>query len=189
MKKILREIESQLGRVRVLGNKNAPRTMDIDIALWNEKIVQFKVTSDSEDIHCVIPDPDVLKQPHVIIPLADLTPEFIHPVEKKSLRTVALELCGKNFMSYFPTVYIREENNEKLSLPVMNGALENGRIPSTNDRHVALVTGAAKRLGACIATKLHDLGYSVMIHYNTSQDGATSLSRKLNRYDNYSACP
>lgn len=158
--------------------------MDIDIALWDGEIMQFKVKSASEDIYCVIPDPDVLKRPHVIIPLADLTPEFIHPVEKKSLRTVASELCGKNFMTYFPTVDIREANNENLSLPVINGDLENERKLSTSDHHVALVTGAAKRLGARIATKLHDLGYNVMIHYNTSQDEAASLSRKLNRYDN-----
>ena len=171
--------------------------MDVDIALWEEKIMQFKVKSESEDTLCVIPDPDVLKRPHVIIPLADLTPEFIHPVKKKSLRTVALELCGENFMSYFPVVDILNANDNKLPLPIASGHLsestngtvdimkvENGLIPSKCDHHVALVTGAAKRLGACITTKLHNLGYNVMIHYNTSQDEAILLSRKLNRYDN-----
>lgn len=45
---------------------------------------------------------------------------------------------------------------------------------------VALVTGAARRIGACIASYLHDKGYNVVIHYNNSQKEAKELIQLLN---------
>ena len=45
---------------------------------------------------------------------------------------------------------------------------------------VALITGAAKRVGAVIATHLHRQGYSVLIHYNQSTAEAQTLADTLN---------
>lgn len=45
---------------------------------------------------------------------------------------------------------------------------------------VALITGAAKRVGAIIAAHLHAQGYSILIHYNSSLSEAESLANKLN---------
>ena len=44
----------------------------------------------------------------------------------------------------------------------------------------ALVTGAAKRIGATIATTLHEAGASVAIHYFTSAAPAEALAAELN---------
>jgi pteridine reductase len=44
----------------------------------------------------------------------------------------------------------------------------------------ALVTGAAKRIGAVIARTLHDAGASVAIHYNRSAAEAEQLAADLN---------
>ncbi|GJM05111.1 MAG: pteridine reductase [marine bacterium B5-7] len=44
----------------------------------------------------------------------------------------------------------------------------------------ALVTGAAKRIGAAIAEHLHSSGMNVIIHYNSSAKEAHELVRKLN---------
>ena len=44
----------------------------------------------------------------------------------------------------------------------------------------ALVTGAAKRIGAVIATTLHDAGANVAIHYFKSADSADELAAQLN---------
>lgn len=49
-----------------------------------------------------------------------------------------------------------------------------------NDTHVALVTGAARRIGAEIARRLHAAGYRVMIHCHHSRDEAAALARELN---------
>lgn len=45
---------------------------------------------------------------------------------------------------------------------------------------IALITGAAKRVGAIIATHLHRQGYSVLIHYNRSTTEAQTLTDTLN---------
>lgn len=46
---------------------------------------------------------------------------------------------------------------------------------------VALVTGAAKRIGAAIVRRLHEQGFQVIIHYGTSREEAFALASELNR--------
>ncbi|MEH6470546.1 MAG: pteridine reductase [Halopseudomonas sp.] len=46
---------------------------------------------------------------------------------------------------------------------------------------VALITGAARRIGACITRRLHQNGYRVLIHYLHSQQAAEQLASELNR--------
>ena len=52
-------------------------------------------------------------------------------------------------------------------------------IPSLEGR-TALVTGAARRVGAEIAAQLHAAGADVGIHYRNSADDATNLVARLN---------
>ena len=47
-------------------------------------------------------------------------------------------------------------------------------------RQVALITGAARRIGACIAETLHGRGCDVFLHYHSSSEAVDSLARKLN---------
>lgn len=47
------------------------------------------------------------------------------------------------------------------------------------ERPVALVTGAAKRIGACIARHLHAAGYDLALHYRRSQAEMEALAREL----------
>jgi 2-amino-4-hydroxy-6-hydroxymethyldihydropteridine diphosphokinase len=73
-------IEAALGRVRT-ENKNAPRTIDIDIMLFNCDILQAG--------HRRIPDPEILERPFVAIPLAEIAPDYIHPESDQTLRDIA----------------------------------------------------------------------------------------------------
>ena len=50
---------------------------------------------------------------------------------------------------------------------------------ATTEPKVALVTGAAKRIGAEIARTLHQAGYFVVIHYRHSESEATQLQTQL----------
>jgi len=81
---VLEKIESRLNRVRT-SDKNAPRTIDADLILFNDDI--FDLDADHH-----IPDPDLLLHLHVIVPVAELEPDFIHPEISESLSTIAHHL-------------------------------------------------------------------------------------------------
>lgn len=49
-----------------------------------------------------------------------------------------------------------------------------------NSQKVALVTGAARRIGAEIATYLHEKGMNLVLHYNISSNEAEALCAALN---------
>lgn len=49
------------------------------------------------------------------------------------------------------------------------------------DRPVALITGAAKRIGACIAQTLHQHGWNIIIHCHRSTSAANQLAQQLEK--------
>ena len=51
---------------------------------------------------------------------------------------------------------------------------------ASDNAPVALITGAAKRLGATTARALHGLGYNIVIHHYTSAAEARALAAELN---------
>jgi len=73
-------IEAALGRVRT-ENKNAPRTIDIDIMLFNRDVLQVGRRH--------IPDPEVLERPFVAVPLAEIAPDYVHPETGQTLQTIS----------------------------------------------------------------------------------------------------
>jgi len=77
---MLQVIEQELGRVRA-EDKNAPRTIDLDIALFDDQVL------DLGQRH--IPDPDILNYPHIAVPLADLAPQRRHPETGQTLLEIA----------------------------------------------------------------------------------------------------
>lgn len=50
----------------------------------------------------------------------------------------------------------------------------------TLESKVALVTGAARRVGAAIARRLHAAGANVVLHYRGAEDEAVQLEKELN---------
>jgi 2-amino-4-hydroxy-6-hydroxymethyldihydropteridine diphosphokinase len=74
------QIEADLGRVRT-ENKNAPRTIDIDIMLFNDDVFSID--------HRHIPDPEVLERPFVAVPLAEIAPDYVHPETGETLKQIA----------------------------------------------------------------------------------------------------
>src|SRR5215469_11676856 len=45
----------------------------------------------------------------------------------------------------------------------------------------ALITGAARRVGAAIARSLHAAGANVILHYRSSAEDAAELAQELNK--------
>ncbi len=86
LRRQLRQIESQHGRVRT-HDKFAARPLDIDITFFGQSILTIDGTE--------IPDPDVEKQAYVVIPLAEIAPDWRHPQTGQRLRQIASGLANQ----------------------------------------------------------------------------------------------
>tara|TARA_R110000868_G_scaffold35134_1_gene126058 strand:- start:7219 stop:7998 length:780 start_codon:yes stop_codon:yes gene_type:complete len=58
---------------------------------------------------------------------------------------------------------------------------------SSNGKKVALITGAARRIGRTIAEYLHSKNYNIIIHYKTSEKEAIELKNSLNKINHNSS--
>jgi 2-amino-4-hydroxy-6-hydroxymethyldihydropteridine diphosphokinase len=80
---VLAQIEARLGRVRT-ADKNAARTIDLDISLFNDEVLEIGGRR--------IPDPEILLYPHIARPLADLAHDYRHPQTGGTLEEIAQTL-------------------------------------------------------------------------------------------------
>jgi 2-amino-4-hydroxy-6-hydroxymethyldihydropteridine diphosphokinase len=83
---LCQEIESSCGRIRTFAN--APRTMDLDVLLFEDIVM--------DDEKLIIPHPRLAERRFVLEPLAQIAPEIIHPVTKKSIRSLLLECTDRS---------------------------------------------------------------------------------------------
>jgi 2-amino-4-hydroxy-6-hydroxymethyldihydropteridine diphosphokinase len=77
-------VEGRLGRVRDPRDKYAPRTIDVDLSLFNHDVLALGAHR--------IPDPDIVKRSFVAVPLAELDPDYRHPVTGQTLGEIAAAL-------------------------------------------------------------------------------------------------
>jgi len=68
-------IEEAMGRIRSI--KMGPRTIDLDILLMEGIIVTTELLT--------LPHPALPKRRFALLPLSEVAPELIHPVEKKAI--------------------------------------------------------------------------------------------------------
>lgn len=80
---VIDHIETSLRRVRDPKNRNAPRTIDIDISLWNDEVFAFGGRP------WLVPDPDIARFAHVAIPLAHVAADLRHPTLAQTLAQIA----------------------------------------------------------------------------------------------------
>lgn len=82
---VLAPIEQQLGRQRS-ADPNAPRTIDIDISLYDDAILDLGKRR--------IPDPEIVRFAHIAAPLADLAPGYRHPETGETLAEIAARVTA-----------------------------------------------------------------------------------------------
>lgn len=71
-------IELQMGRVR--GIKWGPRIIDIDILFFDDEIIG--------EADLAVPHPWICERMFVLEPLSEIAPNFVHPLEKKTVGTL-----------------------------------------------------------------------------------------------------
>ena len=91
MKKCL-NIEKELGRTR--NKKNEPRTCDIDIIDYDEKIIK-----NTKNQSLIIPHPRMHKRNFVLLPLFEISKTWIHPIKKTSIKELVNLLKTKDLKS------------------------------------------------------------------------------------------
>ncbi|MBI4266939.1 MAG: 2-amino-4-hydroxy-6-hydroxymethyldihydropteridine diphosphokinase [Chloroflexi bacterium] len=72
---LVKGIESKMGRTSGSGE---PRSIDIDILLYGDRVVN------TPDL--VIPHPRLAERAFVLIPLAEIAPDAVHPVRRKTIK-------------------------------------------------------------------------------------------------------
>ncbi len=78
-------IEKTLGRKRIAGFENLPRTIDIDILFYNGNIIH--------QLRLEIPHPRLHERNFVLVPFLEIAPDFVHPVYKKTIRQLSETVC------------------------------------------------------------------------------------------------
>jgi len=91
---LLRPIETALGRVRT-GDKFAPRTIDLDLILYDEVVL--------DTAELTLPAPQIVRRPFVAIPLAELAPALVLPGSGSIVAQVAAAMERKT-MTPLPDV-------------------------------------------------------------------------------------
>ncbi len=76
-------IEEKLGRVRI--EKWGARLIDIDIIFYGQEIIDIPH-------HLHIPHPLVQERVFALEPLAEIAPDFIHPILEKTIATLFQEI-------------------------------------------------------------------------------------------------
>ncbi|MEW5988552.1 MAG: 2-amino-4-hydroxy-6-hydroxymethyldihydropteridine diphosphokinase [Chloroflexota bacterium] len=105
---VLDQVERQLGRERT-ADKNAPRTIDADLILFNEEVFDLGTRH--------VPDPDLLQYLHVAVPVAEVAPDLLHPETGESLAHVAGRLLAEIAPTHDPAALIRRYDDVRLKTP------------------------------------------------------------------------
>lgn len=82
----LRQIEERLGRVRDPLNKNGPRTIDLDLILYGDLVI--------DEDGLVVPDPELPSRPFLAVPAAEVAPQMVFPLTGEPLPRIADRLAA-----------------------------------------------------------------------------------------------
>lgn len=91
------DIEKKLGRCRVRETHNGPRTLDIDILLYGDVIM------DSDEI--TIPHPKMEERLFVLVPLLEIDPDLVSPSTARPFADSLRKLVRQGIYTYQSAEY------------------------------------------------------------------------------------
>jgi 2-amino-4-hydroxy-6-hydroxymethyldihydropteridine diphosphokinase len=83
---VIKGIEVALGREP--GFRNSPRPIDVDILFYGDLII--------ESPQIVVPHPRLEERAFVLIPLAEIGPDLVHPINGRSIGDLASGVQGRD---------------------------------------------------------------------------------------------
>lgn len=89
---LAKEVEQRLGRKETI--RFGPRTIDIDILLYDDLLLNTP--------HLQIPHPRLHERAFVLVPLAELAPDLVHPGFKTSVRKLQEQTPSMEKIRLYP---------------------------------------------------------------------------------------
>jgi GTP cyclohydrolase-4 len=81
---LAKSIEIKLGRK--LSKTDAPRPIDIDILFYGDQVIKTP--------ELIIPHPRLVERAFVLVPLAEIVPELVHPIIGKTVKELNRRVSG-----------------------------------------------------------------------------------------------
>jgi 2-amino-4-hydroxy-6-hydroxymethyldihydropteridine diphosphokinase len=135
---VLLDVERRLGRVR--REHHGPRTIDLDLLLYGDEV--------RTDADLTLPHPRMDERSFVLGPLAEIAPQAVHPILRRTVRELSEAVQGRKS-------------------PQPGRELAGRR---------ALVTGSTSGIGRAIALELAAAGADVLIHGRRSRPAAEAVA-------------
>jgi 2-amino-4-hydroxy-6-hydroxymethyldihydropteridine diphosphokinase len=139
----MHQIEHDQGRERVM--KNGPRPIDLDLLFYGDFVLQ--------ETSLTIPHPRLNTRSFVLEPLAEIAPDYVHPVLGLSVQAL----------------------RDRLRWLTIAGNSTGRELVGKR----ALVTGSTSGIGKAIALEMATAGADVIVHGRRSEEAATKVSREV----------